>query len=138
MLRQVFIVLNDKLAYQRSYAKGLDVDLFSTVYQKVKKVALSKFGPEAGTYEFFEYKLSFIINENAMINPVIMIITGIYTSFLFIFTHLFFGILFLSKNSLLYCFFKDFLNVFALLSAYANIIIPIEQAIRLEMDNNKV
>ena len=79
-----------------------------------------------------------IISENVRINPVIIIITGIDTSFNFIFTHFSFGILFLSKYSLLYCFFKDFLNVFALLSVYVNIIIPIEQAIRLEMDNNKV
>jgi len=79
MLRQVFIVLNDKLAYQRSYAKGLDVDLFSTVYQKVKKVVLSKFGPEAGTYEFFEYKLSFIINENA--NLVLLFVSGLGDDF---------------------------------------------------------
>jgi len=67
------------LAYQRSYAKGLDVDLFSTVYQKVKKVVLSKFGPEAGTYEFFEYKLSFIINDNA--NLVLLFVSGLGDDF---------------------------------------------------------
>ncbi|MHA2281936.1 MAG: ADP-ribosylation factor-like protein [Promethearchaeota archaeon] len=79
MLRQVFIVLNDKLAYQRSYAKGLDVSLFSNVYQKVKKVALSKFGPETGTYEFFEYKLSYITNEGA--NLVLLFVSGLGDQF---------------------------------------------------------
>ena len=65
MLRQVFIIFNDKLVYQRSYAKGLDLSLFTNVYQKVKKVAFSKFGSETGIYEFFEYKLSYIVNENS-------------------------------------------------------------------------
>ncbi|MFX1454947.1 MAG: ADP-ribosylation factor-like protein [Promethearchaeota archaeon] len=79
MLRQVFIVLNDKLVYQRSYAKGLDASLFSNVYQKVKKVALSKFGPETGTYEFFEYKLSYILDESA--NLVFLFVSGLGDEF---------------------------------------------------------
>ncbi|MHA2180041.1 MAG: ADP-ribosylation factor-like protein [Promethearchaeota archaeon] len=79
MLRQVFIVLNDKLAYQRSYAKGLDVSLFSNVFQKVKKVALSKFGPETGMYEFFEYKLSYIVDEST--NLVLLFVSGLGDDF---------------------------------------------------------
>ncbi|MFW9894591.1 MAG: ADP-ribosylation factor-like protein [Candidatus Thorarchaeota archaeon] len=79
MLRQVFIVLNDKLVYQRSYAKGLDASLFSNVYQKVKKVALSKFGPETGTYKFFEYKLSYILDESA--NLVFLFVSGLGDEF---------------------------------------------------------
>ncbi|MHA2035964.1 MAG: ADP-ribosylation factor-like protein [Promethearchaeota archaeon] len=79
MLRQVFIVLNDKMAYQRSYAKGLDVSIFSNVYQKVKKVALSKFGPETGSYEFFEYKLSYITDEKT--NLVLLFVTGLGDDF---------------------------------------------------------
>lgn len=79
MLRQIFIVLNDKLAYQRSYAKGLDVDLFSNVYQKVKKVALSKFGPKTGTYDFFKYKLSYIVDESA--DLVLLFVTGLSDEF---------------------------------------------------------
>ncbi|MFW9783177.1 MAG: ADP-ribosylation factor-like protein [Candidatus Heimdallarchaeota archaeon] len=79
MLRQIFIVLNDKLAYQRSYAKGLDVDLFSNVYQKVKKVALSKFGPKTGTYDFFKYKLSYIVDESA--DLVLLFVTGLGDEF---------------------------------------------------------
>lgn len=79
MLRQIFIILNDKLVYQRSYAKGLDTDLFTNVYQKVKKVALSKFGPETGIYEFFEYKLSYIVDENSDI--VLLFVSGLGDDF---------------------------------------------------------
>ncbi len=43
-----------------------------------------------------------IIIENVRINPVIIFIAGIYTSFLFIFAHIFFEMLFLSKYSIIY------------------------------------
>jgi small GTP-binding protein len=79
MLRQVFIVFNDKLVYQRSYAKGLDTSLFSNVYQKVKKVALSKFGSETGSYEFFEFKLSYIVDEDR--NLVLLFVSGLGDDF---------------------------------------------------------
>ncbi|MFX1344535.1 MAG: ADP-ribosylation factor-like protein [Promethearchaeota archaeon] len=79
MLRQIFIILKDKLVYQRSYAKGLDTDLFTNVYQKVKKVALSKFGPETGIYEFFEYKLSYVVDEDSDI--VLLFVSGLGDEF---------------------------------------------------------
>jgi small GTP-binding protein len=79
MLRQVFIILRDKLVYQRSYAKGLDISLFSSVYQKVKKVVESKFGSETGIYEFFEYKLSYIAEEDS--NLIIIFVSGLGDNF---------------------------------------------------------
>ena len=79
MLRQVFIILRDKLAYQRSYAKGLDTSLFTNVYQKVKKIAQSKFGSETGIYEFFEYKLSYIADEDS--NLFIIFVSGLGDNF---------------------------------------------------------
>ncbi|MFX1481088.1 MAG: hypothetical protein ACFFCI_23655, partial [Promethearchaeota archaeon] len=79
MLRQVFIILRDKLVYQRSYAKGLDTSLFTNVYQKVKKVVESKFGSETGSYEFFEYKLSYIAEEDS--NLIIIFVSGLGDNF---------------------------------------------------------
>ncbi|MFX0082100.1 MAG: ADP-ribosylation factor-like protein [Candidatus Hodarchaeota archaeon] len=79
MLRQVFIVLNDKICYQRSYAKGLDISLFTKVFQKIKKVAFSKFGSETGIYEFFEYKLSYIVDED--LNFVLLFVSGLGDNF---------------------------------------------------------
>lgn len=79
MLRQVFIILNDKLVYSRSYAKGLELSLFTDVYQKVKKVALSKFGSDTGIYEFFEYKLAYIVSEDS--NLVCIFVSGLGDDF---------------------------------------------------------
>ncbi|MFW9865653.1 MAG: ADP-ribosylation factor-like protein [Candidatus Thorarchaeota archaeon] len=79
MLRQVFIILRDKLVYQRSYAKGLDTWLFTSVYQKVKRVVESKFGSETGIYEFFEYKLSYIAEEDS--NLIIIFVSGLGDNF---------------------------------------------------------
>ncbi|MFX1426585.1 MAG: ADP-ribosylation factor-like protein [Promethearchaeota archaeon] len=79
MLRQVFIILKDKLGYQRSYAKGLDTSLFTNVYQKIKKVAQSKFGTDRGIYEFFEYKLSYIVDDDS--DLVILFVSGLGDNF---------------------------------------------------------
>ncbi len=79
MLRQVFIIINDTIAYQRSYAKGLDSNLFTNIYQKLKKAAFSKFGGEAGSYEFFEYKLSYIVDEN--LNLILLFVSGLGDNF---------------------------------------------------------
>ncbi len=65
MLRQVYCVLNDEIIYQYNYAKGLDNSSFLNIYPNIKKVAFSKFGVEFGTYEFFEYRLSYIV-ENSL------------------------------------------------------------------------
>lgn len=75
MLRQVFVVINDKLAYQRSFAKGLEASLFSTIIQKVQKVVFSKLGDGIGTYDFFEYKLSFIGDKG--LNLIILFVSGL-------------------------------------------------------------
>lgn len=79
MLRQIFIVINDSIAYQRSYAKGLDSNLFSNVYQIIKKAAFSKFGEEAGSYEFFKYKLSYIADQN--LNMILLFVSGLGDNF---------------------------------------------------------
>jgi len=79
MLREIFIILKDKVVYQRSYAKGLDTSLFTNVYQKVKKVAFSKFGSETGKYEFFEYKLSYIVDKNS--DLVLLFVSGLGDDF---------------------------------------------------------
>jgi small GTP-binding protein len=79
MLRQVFIVLNEKLAYQRSYAKGIEISLFTKVIEKVKNAALSKLNSETGIFEFFEYKLSYIFDEN--FNLLVLFVSGLGDDF---------------------------------------------------------
>jgi len=79
MLRQFFIILNDDIIYQRNYAKGLDDTFFSNIYMKIKKAALSKFGAEVGSFEIFEYKLSYTVEKD--LNLIILMISGLGDEF---------------------------------------------------------
>ena len=62
MLRQVYILLNDEILYQRSYAKGIDASYFTKVLSKIKKDAFSKYRSEIGAFEFFENRISYIVD----------------------------------------------------------------------------
>ncbi len=79
MLRQAYIILNDKIIYQRNYAKGLDNTFFSKIYVNIKKAAISKFGGDVGTSEFFEYKLSYIVERS--LNLIILLVSGLGDEF---------------------------------------------------------
>ena len=79
MLRQVFIIFNDNVIYQRNYAKGLEETLFSNVYMKIKKVSLSKFGSDFGSFEFFDYKLSYLAEKD--LNLIFILLSGLGDEF---------------------------------------------------------
>lgn len=79
MLRQVYIILNDNIIYQRNYAKGLDDTLFSNVFLNIKKSAFAKFAEETATYEFFTYKLSYIVEKS--LNLIFLFVTGLGDEF---------------------------------------------------------
>jgi len=79
MLRQVYIILNDNIIYQRNYAKGLDDSIFSNVFLNIKKSAFSKFAEETATYEFFTYKLSYIVEKS--LNLILLFVTGLGDDF---------------------------------------------------------
>jgi hypothetical protein len=74
MLRQVFIIFNDNIIYQRNYAKGLDDSIFPNVYLNIKEIAFSKFGEESVSVEFFKYKLSYIVEKD--LNLLFLFVTG--------------------------------------------------------------
>jgi len=79
MLRQVYIILNDNIIYQRNYTKGIDKSLFSKVYINIKKAAFSKFGDEIRSYEFFEYRLTFSAERD--LNLVFLFVNGLGDEF---------------------------------------------------------
>ncbi|MEE9379368.1 MAG: ADP-ribosylation factor-like protein [Candidatus Lokiarchaeia archaeon] len=79
MLRQVYIILNDNIIYQRNYAEGLDDSLFSSVFLNIKNSAFSKFGEETASYEFFHYRLSFIVEKH--LNLILLFVTGLGDEF---------------------------------------------------------
>lgn len=79
MLRQIYIILNDRIIYQRNYAKGLDEALFSNVLLNIKKSAFAKFAEETASYEFFTFKLSYIVEKS--LNLIVLFITGLGDDF---------------------------------------------------------
>ncbi|MFX1420473.1 MAG: ADP-ribosylation factor-like protein [Promethearchaeota archaeon] len=79
MLRQVYIILNDNIIYQRNYAKGLDDAIFTNVYSNLKKSAFSKFAEEASSYDFFKIKISYIVEKD--FNLIFLFVTGLGDEF---------------------------------------------------------
>ena len=79
MLRQVYIILNDIIIYQRNYAKGLDDSIFTNVYLNIKKSAFSKFAEETASYDFFKFKLSYIVDKD--LSLVFLFVTGLGDDF---------------------------------------------------------
>jgi len=79
MLRQVYIILNDNIIYQRNYAKGIDDSLFTNIYLNIKKAAFSKFSQETSYYEFFRYRLSYITYKD--FNLLFLFVTGLGDEF---------------------------------------------------------
>ena len=79
MLRQIYIILNDNIIYQRNYAKGLEDSLFSNVFLNIKKSAFSKFAEETATYDFFTYKLSYIVEKS--LHLIALFVTGLGDDF---------------------------------------------------------
>ncbi len=79
MLCQVYIVLKDDILFQRDYAKGLDASLFSSILPKIKQDTFSKFGGEMGEYDFYRYKLSFIVDKDY--DLMIIFVSGLTDNF---------------------------------------------------------
>ncbi len=63
MLKQVYIILNDKIIYHRSYAKGIDASLLINVYLSIKSEAFSPTGEEIGIHDFFESRILYFVNK---------------------------------------------------------------------------
>ncbi|MHA2005877.1 MAG: ADP-ribosylation factor-like protein [Promethearchaeota archaeon] len=74
MLRQVYIILNDKIIYHRKYAKGIEPSLLINVYLNIKKGVFAKFGKTTGTYEFFESRILYTVEKD--LNVVILFVLG--------------------------------------------------------------
>ncbi|MFX1371617.1 MAG: ADP-ribosylation factor-like protein [Promethearchaeota archaeon] len=79
MLRQAYILLNDELLYQKSYAKGIDASFFTKVYSRVKKDSFSLKGSEIGLFEFFESRISYIVDKELKL--IFLLIVGFSDDF---------------------------------------------------------
>ena len=64
MLCKAYIIFNDEIIYERYYGKGLEKSLFLNILPKIKKDAYSEFGSENGSYDFFRYRISYLIDKD--------------------------------------------------------------------------
>ena len=74
MLKQVYIILNDKIIYHRSYAKGVDASLLINVYLSIKSEAFSRIGDEIGTHDFFESRILYLAHRD--LNLLFLFVLG--------------------------------------------------------------
>jgi len=79
MLRQIYIIANNEIIFEKYYAKGIDFSLFDTVYPQIKEIAFTKHGSEVGEFEFFHVKISYIVEKS--LNLLFIFISGITDDF---------------------------------------------------------
>ena len=69
----------DKVVYKRDFGKGLSEQEFNTIVPDIIREAFSKRGKEIGVYDYFKYKLSYIIDKST--NYTFMFISGLSDDF---------------------------------------------------------
>ena len=79
MLRQVYIILKEEIIYQKHYGKGLDDSLFENILPKIKTDAFSKYGGEINEYNFFKYKITYIVDKD--LDLMIIFVAGLTDSY---------------------------------------------------------
>ncbi len=80
MIRQVYIILKgDIIIYQKHYAKGLDTTLFNSILPMIRKDAFSNFANEINAYDFFKYKISYIVDKD--LDLMIIFVSGLTDNF---------------------------------------------------------
>ena len=75
MLRQIYVILKDEIIYQKHYGKGLDASLFENILPKIKTDAFSNYGSEINAYDFFKFKISYIVDKD--LNLMIIFVSGL-------------------------------------------------------------
>ena len=53
MLRQVYIIINDYVVYERTYGKGIDKNAFLDIYTDLKVNLFSKSPNEIVSYQYY-------------------------------------------------------------------------------------
>ena len=79
MLRQVYIIINNEIVYNRYYAQCFDNSLFMEVLQNIKEETFSKFGTEIGSFNFFKWKISYIVEKDLKL--ILIFVSGLADDF---------------------------------------------------------
>ena len=79
MLRQVFIVREEEIIYQRDFANGLQPSDIEGVLLKIKRDAKRKLGSSVGFFDYYAYKLSYDVDLSSDITFIY--VTGLADDF---------------------------------------------------------
>ncbi|MFX0019201.1 MAG: ADP-ribosylation factor-like protein [Promethearchaeota archaeon] len=78
MLRQIYIINDGKVLYEKNFGKALSPENFQNIYQEIAKEAFLGGGTEFGSYYFFKYKIVYSSETNLRL--IFMFITGLNDS----------------------------------------------------------
>jgi len=79
MLRKVYILRKENVVYKRDYGKGLSEEEFNAIVPVIIREAFSKRGNDIGVYDYFKYKISYIIDKDT--NFTFLFISGLSDDF---------------------------------------------------------
>jgi len=69
MLRQVYILKDDKILYNKDFGKALTMEDFNKVYAEIT----SGIGIELDSYDFIKYRIVFTIDDEAGLTSIFVI-----------------------------------------------------------------
>jgi len=64
MLRQVYILKDEKIIYNKNFGKGIYEEDFNKLYQEIIEVSTKGIGIELNSYDYIKYKLVFALEED--------------------------------------------------------------------------
>ncbi len=64
MLRQVYIIKDSKYLYETDFGKSISRQDFGPLFSKLKQDALSSLGEEFGDYDYYKYRINYVVDKN--------------------------------------------------------------------------
>jgi small GTP-binding protein len=75
MLRQVYILRDEKVLYNKNFGKAISEEDFNKLYQEIMEVSTKGTGIELNSYDYIKYKIIFVVEDNLKL--MFMFITDI-------------------------------------------------------------
>jgi small GTP-binding protein len=75
MLRQVYILRDEKVIYNKNFGKAISEDIFNKLYREIMELSTKGTGIELSSYDYIKYKLVFALEEDLKL--IFMFITDI-------------------------------------------------------------
>ncbi len=79
MLNEIVIILKEKIIFRQKLARGPEEGAFAYILEYLNKEIYSKFGNETGSFDYFLYKVSYIVEKQKEL--LFIFITGLTDDF---------------------------------------------------------